>query len=211
MLQIMHKILKILVLAVCFVAVVPEVYASETASQIARRSAQLLQRASGIMADFTLESQGKTLKGKLESQGKKFAITTPATSIWFDGKTMWTYNSATQETTVTIPTAREIAETNPLSLVQGNMDSFTCYFAKKQPSKGRRLVLMPKNNQYGVKSVAISISDGTYMPYNIVVMPKNGQPTTVHIKSLETKTNFSPYRFVYPSGKYPKAEIVDLR
>lgn len=185
--------------------------AAETPSQIAARSSQLLQRASGIKADFTLEAEGRNMKGTLKSQGKKFAITTSGTSIWYDGKTMWTYNASTGETTITIPTPQEVAETNPMSLMQANADSFKAYFAKKQPAKGKRLVLLPKTKDMGIKSVAVSVNTGSYMPYNMVVTPVSGKPTTVHITGLSTKSNFSASDFVYPSKKYPKAEIVDLR
>lgn len=186
--------------------------AAETPSQIAARSSQLLQRASGIKADFTLEAEGRNMKGTLKSQGKKFAITTAGTSIWYDGKTMWTYNASTGETTITLPTPQEVAETNPMSLMQANANSFKVYFAKKQPAKGKRIVLIPKTkDDMGIKSVAVSVNTGTYMPYNMVVTPINGKPTTVHITGLNTKSNFSASDFVYPSKKYPKAEIVDLR
>lgn len=183
----------------------------ETATQIATRASQLLQRASGVRAEFTLDSQGQKLSGTLKSAGSKFAITTPGMSTWFDGKTMWTYNSRTGETTITTPTAAEVAETNPMSLISANRSMFTAYFAKKQPAKGRRIVLMAKGRELGIKSVAVTIADGTYMPVNIVVTPLKGVPTTVHIKSITTKSNFTVSDFVYPSGKYPKAEIVDLR
>lgn len=185
--------------------------AAETASQIAHRASQLLQRAAGINAEFTMESEGRSIKGNLKTSGKKFSISTPGTSIWYDGKTMWTYNSSTQETTVTLPTPQEVAETNPLSVVQANSGDFSIYFAKKQPSKGKRIVFIPKRKDLGLKSVAVSVSSGTYMPYNVVVTPQSGKPTTVHINSLSTKSNFSPSDFVYPSGRFPKAEIVDLR
>ena len=183
----------------------------ETATQIATRAAQLLQRASGVRAEFSLESQGQKLTGTLKSAGSKFAITTPGMSTWYDGKTMWTYNSRVGETTVNTPTAAEVAETNPMSLISANGSLFTAYYAKKQPAKGRRIVLMAKGRELGIKSVAVTIADGTYMPVNIVVTPLKGTPTTVNIKSISTKSNFTVSDFVYPSGKYPKAEIVDLR
>ncbi len=189
----------------------PRAVAGETASQIARRTSDLLQRASGISADFTLESQGNKSKGKLKTSGKKFMVSTSGMSTWYNGQTMWTYNDRTQETTVTTPTPSEVAETNPLSLITANIGQFTAYYAKKQPTKGKRLVLKPKNSNVGVKSVAVTIADGTYMPTNVVMTPLNGQPVTVHIHSISTKANFSPSDFVYPSEKYPNVELVDLR
>lgn len=201
----------LLVFATLFAAGIAS--AVETATQVAMRSSQLLQRASGVRVEFTLDSQGNRLNGTLVSAGNKFAITTPGMSTWYDGKTMWTYNSRTGETTITNPTAAEVAETNPFSLIAAGTGKFSAFYAKKQPAKGkgRRVVLTAKGKQLGVKSVAVTIADGTYMPTNIVVTPLSGTPTTVNIKRLNTKSNFSASDFVYPTGKYPKAEIIDLR
>lgn len=209
----MKNIFRHIILVGMAVLAVAQASAVETATQVAMRASQLLQRASGVRAEFIIGTGSNQMKGTLLSAGTKFSISTPGMSTWYDGKTMWTYNSRTGETTITYPTPAEVAETNPLALISAGTNRFSAFYAKKQPAKGkgRRVVLTAKGKDLGVKSVAVTIADGSYLPTNVVVTPLTGQPTTVNISRINTKSNFSASDFVYPTGKYPKAEIIDLR
>ena len=73
--------------------------ANSTFAQSAAKAKECLDKAtaivsnqSGITARFTLSSPstGRT-SGSISVKGAKFVATTPQATIWFNGKTQWTY------------------------------------------------------------------------------------------------------------------------
>lgn len=182
-----------------------------TAGEMMDKAAAKIKTAGGLSANFMMTSGQYTTKGSLKAQGQQFCIQSTQASTWYDGKTMWTYNRNTKETTIVTPTAAELAETNPLALVNTYGNSFTAAFAKSHPKGGHTIVLTPKSKKLGYKSVHVTISDATGLPASIVVVPNSGQRISISISDVKTKQNFGTTDFTYPKGKYPKAEIVDMR
>lgn len=186
-------------------------FSADTADVVLYRAAQAVKSADGISASFTLYSGGQTLTGTLKSSGDKFSLQTSTTSVWYDGKTMWTYNPKTNETTVTLPTPTEVAEVNPLYIVNVYSNNFTVAFAKSQTKGCRTIVLTPKSRKLGYKSVHLTIPDKSSFPSRVVVIPSSGQKITVNVEKATTGVKHTASTFIYPKSKYPKAEIVDLR
>lgn len=185
--------------------------AAETADAVLRRAAAKINGANGLTASFTLDSGGKKVSGTMKAEGKKFCIESSVSSTWYDGKTMWTYNVSAGETTVMIPTAQEVAEANPLSLVNSYSGEFTAAFAKTQKAGSKTIVLTPKSKKSGYKSVHVTISESSSIPSLIVVIPSSGQKLTVSITKASFGQKLPASAFVYTKSKYPKVEIVDLR
>lgn len=185
--------------------------AAESADAVLSRVAKAVKAAIGVNASFSLSSGGQNLSGTLKSSGSKFSLVTSSTSVWYDGKTMWTYNSKTNDTTVTLPTPAELAEVNPLYIVNAYSNNFTAAYAKSQTKGSKTIVLTPKSKKLGYKSVHVTIPDKSSFPTQLVVIPLSGQKITVKIEKVTTGVKFPSSTFEYPKSKYPKAEIVDLR
>lgn len=184
---------------------------AQTAETLLRKSAAAIKSANGLSASFTMMSGKEKVSGTLKSSGHRFSIESSASSTWYDGKTMWTYNARTNETSVTIPTPAELAESNPLYIVDSYSGNFTPSFAKTQAKGSKTIVLTPKNRKTGYQSVHLTIPDGSSFPSNIVILPKSGQRITISITQVKIGQKFAPTVFSYPKSQYPKAEIVDLR
>lgn len=184
---------------------------AESADAVLKRAAASINGADGIAASFTIDYGSQKLSGTLKSAGKMFALQTSASSTWYDGKSMWTYNPKTNETTLMTPTPAEVAEANPLSIVNSYASSFTAAFAKTQKKGSKTIVLTPKSKHYGYKSVHVTIADGASVPSVIVVVPASGQKMTVSISQVKMHQKFQASTFTYPKSKFPKAEIVDMR
>ncbi|MDE6290216.1 MAG: outer-membrane lipoprotein carrier protein LolA [Muribaculaceae bacterium] len=184
---------------------------AETADGILKRSAKAINEAGGLNAMFTLDYGQQKISGSLKSSGKRFTLITPSTSTWYDGKNMWTYNSKNNETTLTTPTAQEVGEANPLSIVDSYSSSFTAAFAKSQSKGSKTIVLTPKSKHIGYKSVHVTIPDGSSFPTKLVVIPSSGQKVTVSISQVKSGLKLADNVFTYPKSKYPNVEIVDLR
>lgn len=186
-------------------------FAAETADAVLKKATSRISAGGGISASFTLNSDGQKVSGTLKAEGKKFAVETGSSSTWFDGKTMWTYNPRTSETTVMLPTAQEVAEANPLSIINNYSGTFTAAFAKTQTKGSKTIVLSPKSRKSGYKSVYVTIPDNSGLPSMIVVNPQSGRKITVSITKTALHQKFAASTFTYPRAKYPKAEIIDLR
>lgn len=184
---------------------------AQTADALLKKAAEAVNGTGGLTATFTLDYGKQKISGTLKASGKKFALLTQSSSTWYDGKSMWTYNAGSNETTLMTPTAQEVAEANPLSIVNTYAASFTAAFGKMQSKGSKTIVLTPKSKKTGYKSVHLTIPDGSSFPTKIVVIPASGQKVTVSISQVKTGQKLADGTFTYPKSKYPKAEIVDLR
>ena len=184
---------------------------AETADAMLRKAASAINGSAGVTASFTLDYGQQKIAGTLKASGKKFTLQTPKSSTWYDGKSMWTYNAGSNETTLMTPTSQEVAEANPLSIVNSYSSTFTAAFAKTQPKGSKTIVLTPKSKHIGYKSVHVTIPDGSCYPSKLVVIPSSGHKVTVSVSQVKTGQKLAESTFIYPKTKYPKAEIVDLR
>lgn len=184
---------------------------AETAMQAINRTVSIISRTNGIKVKFSMSSGGHKASGDLKAAGTRFAISSPGYSTWYDGKTMWVHNSKANETTISVPTRSEVAETNPLALISANSKSFNAVFVKNPPKGCKVIKLTPKVKGTGVKRLLVTIGATNYKPSKIVVTPTGGQTTVFEIKSLDTSSGCRPSDFVYPKSKYKSAEMIDLR
>ncbi len=187
------------------------VSAADTADGMLKKAAAGITGTSGLTASFTLDYGSQKVSGTMKASGKKFALQTSSTSTWYDGKNMWIYNARTGETTLMTPTSREVAEANPLSIVNSYSADFTAAFAKSQIKGSKTIVLTPKSKRTGYKSVHVTIPDGSAFPFRLVIIPTSGQKMTVSVSKVTKDCKLPDATFVYPKSKYPNVEIVDLR
>ncbi len=184
--------------------------ASLTAGEVLAKTASQLEKTSGLECRFVLNTAGKNIKGILRASGSKFSVETPAACTWFNGRNMWSYNPSSSETTLTVPTAQELAETNPLSYLKGYSGIFNVAFAQRKVSGKYIVLLTPKKKNNAVKSVEITIDSKSYRPEKFVVS-QGASKLTVIVNSLVLGKHFAASTFEYPAGKYRSAEIIDLR
>lgn len=184
---------------------------ADTADGMLKKAAAVINGSSGLSASFTLDYGSQKVSGTIKASGKKFALQTSPASTWYDGKNMWTYNVRNSETTLMTPTPQEVAEANPLSIVNSYTANFTAAFAKGQTKGSKTIVLTPKSKKLGYKSVHVTIPDGAVFPSKLVIIPSSGQRVTVTISQVKKDLKLTDATFIYPKSKYPKVEIVDLR
>lgn len=185
--------------------------AAETAEGMLKKAAAAINGAGGLTASFTLDYGQQRITGTLKAAGKKFAIQTSSSSTWYDGKNMWTYNPKNNETTIITPSAQEVAEANPLSMVNSYSVSFTAAFAKDKTKGSKTIILTPKSKRSGYKSVRVVIPQGSSLPSKLIIVPTSGQTVIVTISQVKRGQNYTDATFTYPKTKYPKTEIIDLR
>lgn len=181
-----------------------------TAEQVAQKAASVISSTKGLTATFTISTNGKTAKGVVKSSGSKFSVIMPQMSSWYNGKTLYTYNPRTSETTVITPTAQELLESNPLLYVKGGAGGYTYKFSPVKRNGKYVIDLTPRSKRSALKKLTFTINSSNYHVERIAVTT-SGMTTTVDVTSLKTGVVSPASDFEYPKAKYPKAEIVDLR
>ena len=184
--------------------------ASLTPQQVAQKTAAVVSNAKTISATFTFSGNGRKSQGSIKSSGNKFSVILPEVSTWFDGKTMYTYNPRTVETTVITPTAAELMESNPLLYVKGAGSNFTYKFSTVKRTGKYVVDLTPLKKNSEIKKMTITVNSTTFNPERIIVTTLGGV-LTIDITSFKTGVEIPASEFNYPKSKYPKAEIIDLR
>lgn len=180
-----------------------------TAEQVAQKTAAIVGNSKGVSAAFSITQNGKTVKGTVKTSGSKFNVLLPQVSTWYNGKSLYTYNPRTNETTVITPTNQELLESNPLLYVKGG----TGYRYSFSPVKrqGKYVVdVIPTGKKSGITKLTITVNATTFYPERIVITA-GGRSTTVAVSSFHSGISSNASEFEYPKNRYPKAEIIDLR
>ncbi len=184
--------------------------AALTPEQVAQKAAAVISNAGSINASFTVSANGHASKGTIKSMGNKFTVQLPEFSTWFNGKDMYTYNPRTSETTVTVPTAQELLESNPLLYVKGGAGGYTYSFSPVKRNGKYVVDLVPRSKKSGIKKLTFTINASNFHTERIAVTLASGQ-TIIDVNSFQTGAAFTSADFDYPKSRFPKAEIVDLR
>ena len=170
-----------------------------------------LQAPAGVSMKFSASGDGAAAKGTALLKGAKFQIRlTDGTAVWCDAKNMWTYNPRTKETTLTSPSATELAQTNPAIAIARNPALFTPALIKAADG-GRVLQLSPAKGKtaLGLSCVWIRLNtDGT--PASIRVKSADGRQGAMKIESF-SHANAQDNDFRYPASKYKGVQVLDLR
>lgn len=200
----------LLVAVLSFFSLSFEATAALTAEQVAQKAAAVISGAKGINATFSMRLNGKNVKGTLKSSGQKFSVILPQVSTWYNGKTLYTYNPRTMETTVITPTAQELLESNPLLYVKGGAGGYSYSFSPVKRNGKYVIDLVPRSKKSGVRKLTFTINSSNFLTERIIVTTASGS-TTVDVTSFKAVNALPASEFEYPKSKYPKAEIVDLR
>ncbi len=182
-----------------------------TAAQILDKSSASLLKSKGITAVYSIITNGRKTTGNISAKGKKFYISTSGVRTWYDGDTQWNYNTASEEVTVSRPTAAEVATLSPYSLISSYK---TLYNPKALTSKlpgTYAIQLNPKSDRNSVKTAIVYIRTTDFLPCRLDLTLRDGSKSTVVITSLKTNQSLADAVFKFPKAKYPKADIIDLR
>lgn len=200
---------KLVYLFLALATVVCSNAATPSADAVMNSAASKIRGAKGISASFS-STGTSSVSGTIVASGNKFKLTAGGMTTWFDGKTMWSYNPRSQEVSVMNPTAREIAESNPLSYVAGWSGMFKASFSQTKPSSGYSIILTAKNSSVGIKGAVVTLS-AQMIPQKIVITQRNGKKETITISSVKFTSAPAASTFTFKKSAYPKATVVDLR
>ncbi len=198
----MRKSLFLLLAAVLFVA---GAYA-QTARQILDKTAATVSGSVGFRADFRMSGSYGNVSGSVAVKGNKFNAVTPASVVWYDGKTQWTYMKKTQEVNVSTPTEAQQQSMNPYKFISLYKKGYT--LTSKAVSDGWQVHLDAQNKSRSIKEMYLTISK--YYKLKQVKMRQSNGWTTINITNFR-KSSLPDSQFRFNSRDYPNAEVIDLR
>ena len=178
----------------------------QTAQQVLDKTAATVSNKTGASASFTIKGNNMNASGTIAIKGKKFHASTPQATIWFDGKTQWTYVKDNDEVNVSNPSDAELAAINPYNFIYMYKKGYTYTMTKKG---GNFEVHLKATEKKGISEMYIVINQKSYTPSQIRMKQQKGW-TTIDIKNFK-KANITDGTFRFNSKDFPSAEIIDLR
>ncbi|GAC1428411.1 MAG: hypothetical protein NVSMB7_05270 [Chitinophagaceae bacterium] len=176
-----------------------------------------------VQLQFTLkveDAKGKlqgSQKGTVYMKANKYRISMAGKEnkeIFSDGVTMWTYDKASNEVTITKfdPSAKTIT---PQSLLTNFYDKDFLYKLNGEQKEGVRTLqeieMTPIDKSKTFHKVYVYVDKAKQGIYSTKVLDKNGNKYTYTINSLNGSVPVNDQLFVFDKSKYPGVEEVDLR
>ena len=111
---------------------------AQSATQIFDRTVAAYKAAGAVSANYRAGSS----HGTIVMKGNQFRILANNIKSWYDGKTQWTYSTATDEVNVTTPTAQQLVMIHPLAAAQSLKSGYK--MSAKKSGAGYVLTLKPR-------------------------------------------------------------------
>ena len=198
----------ILALSIVFSLFTVSSVQAQSAKEVLDKCAAKVSAREGVKADFSMTSaQYGDASGKIAVKGKMFHATTPVATMWFDGKTLWTYMSKTEEVNVANPSESQLQVLNPYNFV--NMYKKGFKYTMTLTDKSYKVHLTATDQSRRVREMFITVDKKTYHPTEVKLLQKQKWTTFVISNLVTSKLPDSEFRF--NSKDFPSAEVIDLR
>jgi len=181
---------------------------AQTAKEVLDKCAATVSAKDGVEADFKMTSaQYGSAGGHIAVKGQMFCASTSVATMWFDGKTLWTYMAKNDEVNVTTPTASRLQTLNPYNFINLYKKGFKYTMTKSDKLFNVHLTATEKDR--GVQEMFITVDKDTYHPTEVKLLQKQ-KWTTFTVSNLKT-AKLPDDTFRFNSKDFPTAEVIDLR
>jgi outer membrane lipoprotein carrier protein len=174
-----------------------------------------------IQADFTLivtdhkEEFKNTSNGSIIAKGDKYKVITAGTTVYFDGKTMWTYVQDDNEVTITEPDSQDDDFlSNPAKVFDWYNRDFKYQYRGETTVENvvmHEIDLFPKNLDQPYSRIKVFIEKNTENLSIISSIGKDGIDYSIFLKNFVTGKSFADEVFTFDPSKNKKLTVVDMR
>ncbi|MCF0203668.1 MAG: outer-membrane lipoprotein carrier protein LolA [Bacteroidaceae bacterium] len=162
-------------------------------------------KKSSISATYKATGQMND-EGTIAIKGQKFCAKGRQATVWFNGKTQWTYMKSTNEVNISAPNNKKISVVNPYAFI--NLYKSGYDLTQKKTAKGTE-VHMKATTSKSFKEVYITLNS-SLQPVQIKFLGSKGAWTTIAISNYKT-ASLPESTFRFNKKDYPDAEVIDLR
>ena len=205
----MQKFFSYILLSLVVFFSASDIYAIN-ANEVLTNASEKYQKDGSISAQFTLSGIGNSTDGTITISGDKFHLSTPLLSIWYNGRTQWTYSAETNEVNITEPTVEELQQVNPFAIINSFRMQFNATLLKSANSMYRIQLTPLKSVNTSISKAIVTLNASTLYP-NEIALTIDKNIITIKTKNIKAIKNVPHKTFVFDEKKYPNAEIVDLR
>ena len=178
----------------------------QTAKSVLDKTAAVVSNKNGVQANFTMTGGMGDASGTISVKGRKFQATTPLATMWFNGKTMWTYMKKNDEVNITTPNEAQLQKINPYNFINLYKQGYDMTMSKSDKAFIVHLTAQKTNK---IQELFITVDKKTYHPTQVKML--QGKKWTVFdISNLKTQT-LNDAMFTFNSKDFPSAEVIDLR
>ena len=180
---------------------------AQTAKDVLDKAAATITVKNGVTANFKMTGAFGNTTGSISIKGKKFQATTPQATIWFDGKTQWTYMKNNDEVNVSNPTEAQLQAINPYNFINLYKNGYNSTLNKN----GNDFIvhLTATNSSKKIQELFITVDKKSYHPTQVKLLQGN-KWIIFDITNLK-KENIADSKFRFNSKDFPNAEVIDLR
>ena len=182
---------------------------AQTAMQVLDKAAAEFKQSASVNISFEVGVNGEVDKGSILLQGNKFCTKLSNKTMWFDGKTMWTYVHDNEEVNISEPSASQVAKINPYSFLNMYKQGYDVAFGGNT-SEYFEVVLTAVDAKASVKKMIVRVNKKTNAP-TYVMMGSTKADMEISVLSYKKGTKQPDSAFKFDKKKYPKVDIVDLR
>ena len=165
----MKHILFSLFAAVVALLLAPTAQAQNNATQaraILDKTAKVVGRSGGVSASFTMNAPSTgSISGKISVKGNKFYASTPQTTVWFNGKTQWTYMKKNNEVNVSTPTAAQQQMMTPYTFINVYKSGYK--LSTKPSGANNEVHMVAANKNHSIQEMYITVNKKTSVPSQI--------------------------------------------
>ena len=173
-----------------------------------------------VKANFTYKvenASGKALStksGSILMKGTKYKVSFGGQEIFSDGKTVWNYDKAANEVTISNLDA-SAGTITPQKLFTNFYDNDFYYMLNGEKKVGAKTLqeveMTPTDKSKPFHKVYVLIDKNAKMLYSTKVLEKAGNRYSYTVGTMNTSTALADNQFVFDKSKYPGVDVVDLR
>jgi outer membrane lipoprotein-sorting protein len=181
---------------------------AQTARQVLDKCAAVVSKPDGATANFSMTSaQYGNASGTISIKGQKFYMHSSATTMWFDGTTLWTYMSQNEEVNISTPTQQQLQSLNPYHFINLYKQGYNATLATAATTY--TVHLTATDPQLKISEAFLTVDKTTYAPKEIKLL-QGTKWTTFTVSGLKAERQ-NDAKFRFNSSDYPDAELIDLR
>ena len=180
-------------------------------SALLDKAADKFQRTKSISASFTLSGNGNSSNGKITISGDRFVIEMSGLSIWYNGRTQWTYSKASNEVSITEPTPDELQQINPFAIVSAFRKAYSATTISNSNGVTKIRLTPLSSRGEAITSIVLPLNNTTLYPTEIKLSLDNGETITIVTNSIKEGASLPASTFNFDKKAFPSAEIIDLR
>jgi outer membrane lipoprotein carrier protein len=192
------------------------------AGAILKTASEKIKALRSVRADFQMdindrkENSGTSGEGTIVIKKEKYKLVSAGNTVYYDGKTMWTYSEDVNEVVITEPVngAGQDFFTNPASLLSYYDRDFKYIYVGETGMSGKsyhEIDLFPIDISQPYSRIKLFINKTTGIPEIMHSTGKDGVDYTITLSNIYTDQDVPDSFFVFNAAEHKRVDVIDMR